>query len=126
MYVETSSNNHGRDCFMVSWERTDVIKILNIKYYYIRFSTSDQNLQVMGRFRIQSFLEDNSWSTICNIPKNKQFSSGSTQWHLFEMDITQENYGINFVYDQIPTAHSDMCFSNKILTHAVFKKTDIE
>ena len=73
----------------------------------------------VGRFQIQLLLENNSWATIYNIPKNKQFSNGSTQWHLFDMDITEENYGIKFVYDQIPTAHSDMFFSNIKLNHSV-------
>ena len=64
----------------------------------------------MGRFRIQLLLEDNTWSTIYNINKNSQYSNGSTVWHLFDLDITQENYGVKFIYDQIPTAHSHMCF----------------
>ena len=110
MYVETSSNNHRGDHFMVSWERTDMIHISNIKFYYNRFSTSDSNLRGLGRFRIQIILEDNSWSTICNIPKKGKLSNGSTQWPLFDLHITHENYGIKYLYDQIPTAHSDMRF----------------
>ena len=104
---------------MVSWERTDKIHISNIKFHCNRFSTADQNLRGMGRFRIQLKKEDNSRSTIHIIPKNNQFSNGSTQWHFFDLDITQENYGIKFIYDQIPTAHSDLCFSNITLTHSV-------
>ena len=64
MYVETSSNNHGANHIMVSWERSDIIHISNIKFYYNRFLPSDQNLRGMGRFRNQLLLEDNSWSTI--------------------------------------------------------------
>ena len=74
----------------------------------------------MGRFRIQLLLKEYSWSTIKNIPKNNQFSNGSTQWRLFDVDKTQENYGIKFVYDQIPTAHSGMSFSNIILIHSAY------
>ena len=37
MYIETSSNNHGSNVF-VSWERTDIIQITNITFYYNRFS----------------------------------------------------------------------------------------
>ena len=33
MYVETSSNNHGANHIMVSWERTDIIHISNINFY---------------------------------------------------------------------------------------------
>ena len=73
----------------------------------------------MGRFRIQLLLEDNSWSTKYNIPKNNQCINGSTQWHSLDMDITQKKYGIKFIYDQIPTAHSDMCFSNITITPSV-------
>ena len=37
MYIETSSNNHGNNVF-VSFERTDIIQISNITFYYNRFS----------------------------------------------------------------------------------------
>ena len=120
MYVESSSNNHGANHIMVSWERTDIIRISNIKFYYNRFSTYDQNLRGMGRFRIQLLLEDNTWSTIYNINKNSEFSNGSSVWHLFDVDITQDNYGVKFIYDQTPSPHSDMCFSNIILTNSVY------
>ena len=73
----------------------------------------------MGRFRIQLFLDTNSWPTIYNIPQNNQFSSGSAQWHLFDMDITQEKYGVRFIYDQLPSVPSNMSFSNIKLTHSV-------
>ena len=36
MYIETSSNNHGHDRVFVSWERTDIIQITNITFYYNR------------------------------------------------------------------------------------------
>ena len=119
MYVETSSNNHGANHVIVSWERTDTIHISHTKFFYNRFSTSGQNLRGMGRFRIQLLLEDNTWSTIYNINKKTQYSNGSTVWHLFDVDITQENYGGKFIYDQIPEPHADMSFSNMIKTHSV-------
>ena len=64
MYTEASGNIHGANHISVSWERSDIIQISNIKFYYNRFSTSHQNLRGMGRFRIQLLLEDNTWSTI--------------------------------------------------------------
>ena len=51
----------------------------------------------MGRFRIQLLLEETFWLTIYNINKFNQFSKGSTVWHLFDLDITQENKGIKFI-----------------------------
>ena len=69
MYIETSSNNYGNNVF-VSFERTDIIQITNISFYYNRYSSSNQNLRAMGRFRIQLLLNDNTWSTRYNIPKN--------------------------------------------------------
>ena len=60
MYIETSSSNHGHNRVFFSWERTDIIQITNITFYYNRFSTSDSNLRAMGRFRIQLLLEDNT------------------------------------------------------------------
>ena len=38
MYIETSSGNHGHNRVFVSWERTDIIQITNITFYYNRFS----------------------------------------------------------------------------------------
>ena len=37
MYIETSSKNHGNDNTFVSIERTDIIQISNITFYYNRF-----------------------------------------------------------------------------------------
>ena len=50
MYIETSSNNTGKNVF-VSWERTDIIQITNITFYYNRISISDNNLRGIGRIR---------------------------------------------------------------------------
>ena len=36
------------------------------------------------------------------------------------LDFTVENHGIKLVYDQIDTAHADMCFSNITITHSVY------
>ena len=52
MYIETSSGNNGNYVFC-SFERTDIIQITNITFYYIRFSTTYNNLQGIGRFRFQ-------------------------------------------------------------------------
>ena len=38
MYIETSSNNQGHERVFISCERTDIIQISNIKFYYNRFS----------------------------------------------------------------------------------------
>ena len=118
MYIETSSNNNGNNVF-ASFERTDIIQITNITSYYCRFSTSDKNLRGMGRFRIQLLLEDNIWSTQFTIAKNTQYSDNSSDWTLLNLDFTVENYGIKLIFDQIGTAHADMCFSNITITHSV-------
>ena len=79
MYKETSSNNHGNIVF-VSFERTDIIQIKNITFYYNRFSLlTNISMKSMGRFRIQLLLEDNTWSTRYNIPKNDRYSDTSTE-----------------------------------------------
>ena len=66
----------------------------------------------MGRFRIQLLLEDNTWSTRYNIPKNDRYSDSSTDWTKLSLNFTVESYGVKLVYDEIDTAHADMCFSN--------------
>ena len=118
-FIETSSGGHGNNVF-VSFERTDIIKITNITFYYNRFSIlTNDSLKSMGRFRIQLLLKDNTWSTQYTIAKNTQYSDNSTDWTLLNLDFTVENYGIKLIYDQIDTAHADMCFSNIMITHSV-------
>ena len=116
MYIETSGNN-----VFVSWERTDIIQITNVTFYYNRYSIlTDDNLKNMGRFRIQLLLKDNTWSTQYTIAKNTQYSDNSTDWTLLDLDFTISNYGIKLFLDQIDTAHSDMGFSNITITHSVY------
>ena len=71
MYIETSSNNLGLERVFASWERTDIIQISNITFYYIRFSILTNNSKKsMGRLRIELLLEDSTWSTRYNLSKN--------------------------------------------------------
>ena len=74
----------------------------------------------MGRFRIQLILKDNTWSTRYNIPKFDRYSDSSTDWTKLILNLTAEKYGVKIIYDQIDTAHSDMCFSNIKITHSVY------
>ena len=121
MYIETSSNNHGHERMFVSWERTDIIQISNITFYYNRFSISiNDSKKSMGKFRFQLLLKDNTWSTRYNIPKNDRYSNSTTQWTLVNINFTVENYGISLIYDLIDTPHADMCFSNITITHSVY------
>ena len=119
LYIETPSNNHGSNVF-VSLERTDIIQISNITFYYNRFSfLTNDNLKAMGCLRIQLILDDNTWSTKYTVTKNTIYSDSSTEWSLLNLDFTEENYGIKLIYDQIDSAHADMCFSNITITHSV-------
>ena len=121
MYKETSSNIHGHERVFVSCERTDIIQISNITFYYNRFSILTNNSKKsMGRFRIHLLLEDNTWSTRYNIPKNDRYSNSPTQWTLVNLNFTVENYGIILVYDETDTTHVDMCFSKITITHSVY------
>ena len=120
MYIEISSSNHGNIVFC-SFERTDFIQITNITFYYYRFSIlTNDSLKAMGRFRIQLFLEDDTWNTQNTIAKNTQYNTTSTGWTLLNLDYTVENYGIKLVYDQSDKPHADMCFSNITITHSVY------
>ena len=120
MYIETSSNFHVINVF-VSFQRTDIIQISNITFSYNRFSIlTYDSLKSMGRFRIQLLLEDNTWSTRYNTPKNDQNSDSSTHWTKLTLTSTIENYGIESIYDELDTAHADMCFSNITITHSVY------
>ena len=79
----------------------------------------------MGCFRIQLLLEDDTWNTQFTIAKITQDNSTSTEWTLLNLDFTVENDGVKLIYDQINTAHADMCFSNITITHSVFLTTHI-
>ena len=74
----------------------------------------------MGRFRIKILTKDNVWLTKFVIAKNTQFSNAATDWIKLNLNITDENYGVTFIYDQNDSAHADMCFSNITITHSPF------
>ena len=120
MYIERSSNIHGKNVF-VSFERTDTIQISNITFYYNRFLflTSDF-LKAMGRFGIHLLLEDNTWSIRYNIPENDRYIDTSTDWVKLSLNFTEPNYGFRLIYDQMDAAHADICFSNIVITHSVY------
>ena len=118
MFIETSSNNFGPNVFC-SWERIDIIQVSNITFYYNRFSIPG-DFRAMGRFRIQILTKDNVWLTKFIIAKNTQFSNTSTDWIILSLNFTDESYGVKFVYDQIDSAHADMCFSNITITHSPY------
>ena len=91
MYVETSSKNHGHEKLFVCFERTDVIQIINSTFYYNRLSIiTNKFKKSMGRFRKQLLIEDNTWSTRYNLPKNDLFSNSSTQWTLVNINSTAD------------------------------------
>ena len=73
----------------------------------------------MGRFRIQLLLEGNTWSTRYNIPKKDRYSDSSTDWTNLGFNFSVENYGIKLYYDEVDSAHADMCFSKITITHSI-------
>ena len=120
MYVETSSNNHGNNVF-VSLEITDIIQITIIAFYYNGvLILIDDSLKIMGRYRIQLCLEDSTWSTRYNIPKNDRYSNSPTQWTKLSLNFTVENYDKKLVYDEIDSVYANMGFSNITITNSVF------
>ena len=119
-YIETSSKNHGNN-FFVSFERTDIIKISNITFYYNKFSIlPNDSFKSMSRLRIQLLLEDNTWSTQYTIAKNSQYSDTATNWTLINLDFTIKNYGNKIIFDEIYAAHADKCISNITKIHSVY------
>ena len=120
MYIETSSSNHGNIVFC-SFERTAILQTTNITFYFNRYSIlTNDSIKSMGHFRIQFFLEDNTWSTQYTFAKITQYSDNSTDWTLLNLDFTVESYGIKLIYEQIDTAHAYMVFSNITITHTVY------
>ena len=119
MYLESSGNNNGDNTY-VKIIRTDFIQITNISFYYNSFSISDENLRAMPRFRMQILLENGNWENQYTIEKNSQFSNSSTEWTHLSLDFTQENYGIQLIFDRISSAHADMSLSNISIIHTLF------
>ena len=100
MYIETSQNNHDstNDDVWVSFERTDIIHISNITFYYNRYSTSSESLRNMCRMDIQ-LLRNGNWETFYTIEKDTEFTIDKTTWILLNLDITsQPNYGIKYFF----------------------------
>ena len=74
----------------------------------------------MGKFEIL-LLRNGVWEIEYTMNKDTNFSTLSTDWTLFNMNIiSQPNYGIKLVYSSTNTAHADMCFSDINLTHSIF------
>ena len=118
MYIKTSSTNGYNNVF-VSFERTDIFQIRNITLHYNRFSIlTNDLLKSMGRFKSQLLLEDHTWSTRYNIPKNGRCCDSSTQWTKLSFIFNVDNYGVRLIYDQVGTPHADMCFSKIIILHS--------
>ena len=96
MYIETGSANRENGVFE-SFERTDVIKISNITFSHNRYSILTNNsIKLMGGFRIQLLLADNTWSTRYNIPKNDRYSISSTQWSELSLNFSVKNMVLYF------------------------------
>ena len=72
----------------------------------------------MGRFRIQLLLEDGIWGIRYNIPENDRYSDSSTDWTLVNLNFPVENLVIKIIYDQIDTAHADLCFGKISITRS--------
>ena len=108
MCIETSCNNHGNNVF-VSFERTDIIRISNITFYYKRFSIlTNDSLNSIVRFGIQLLLANNTRNTRYNIPKKDRCSNTPTQWKNLSLDFTSENYSIKPIFEEIDNAYSDI------------------
>ena len=121
MDKETSSSNSGNENVFVSCERTDSIQSSNITFYFNIFSIlTNESKKSMDRFRIQLLLEDNTWSTRYDLPKNGRYSNSPTDWTLVNLNFTEDKYGVRISFDQIDKPHADMRFSNSTLTHSVF------
>ena len=119
MCIETSSGSNGNRKF-VSSERIDIFQITNLTFFYSRFSIlSDYSITSMGRFRVQLFLTDNTWSTRYKIPTKYRYSSTPTQWTLINLNFNVEFFGMKLIYDRIDAPHSDFSFSNMIVTQSV-------
>ena len=120
MCIDTNSNKHGNIVF-VGFERTDIVQLTNLSLYYNSLSIlTNDSLKSMACFRIPLILEDSTWSTRYNIPKNDRFTNSSTQWTKLSLKYTEEIYGKKLIYNEIDTLHADLCFSNITIILSVY------
>ena len=94
MYIEGIDNKYGQKVSF-SFERTHIIQFSKITFSLIPFCVGNKKL--LGRFIIQLFLSDKSWSPRHNIPKNDRYSSSSTDWTLVSLNFTVEKYAFRLV-----------------------------
>ena len=121
MFFETSSKKHGNGTVFVSSEKIYIVQISNITFFYNRCSIStNDSLKSGGGVRIQLLLQEGTWSTRYNIPKNDPSRDTPIDWTLVNFNFTVENYVTKLFYDQIDTTHADMCFSNITITHSIY------
>ena len=113
MYVDRSANNYGAK-FLCSFERTDNIQINDINFSYNRFSAGSSDS--MGKYRLQQLFSNSTWNTRFNLPKNDHYSTLSTQWTIFSLNLKLENCWKKLIYEKVDFAWAGMRFSkNKIL-----------
>ena len=121
MFIKTSSNLHGHEKVFVSFERTDIVQVRNITFFYNRYSIlTNSSKKSMCIFRFQFSLEHKTWSTQYSLPRIDRYSLSSTDWTLSNLNFTVEIFGIKLNYDQNDTTHADMCFGNVTITHSVY------
>ena len=120
MYTVTSSNNPGYNVF-VSFDRTGVTQITIVTFYFNSYSIiTIDSIKSMVRVRIQLLLEDNTWSTSYNKPKNDRYSDASTDWTLLFLKFSVEKYRIKLFCDEIDTTRADTCFNTITITHSEY------
>ena len=122
VYMETSANNSGSENVFVSSERTDIIRISNISFYYNRFSfLANNTIRSRGRFSFQPLLSNLTWSTrYKKINKDDRYSNSSTQWKLTSLNFQIGIYCIELIYDQIDTQHAGVCLCKNTITRSAF------
>ena len=72
--------------FFVSFERTDIIHITNITFYYNRHSKFLSSHRNMGKLEIQ-LLRNGVWETENTMDKDNNFSTLSTEWTLLNIEV---------------------------------------
>ena len=64
MYIESSAGTLGNQDVFVSFEGAGFVQIINISFYYNRFSNlTNKNIKAKRSFRIKHLLNDTTWST---------------------------------------------------------------
>ena len=116
-------NSYGQNVFC-SIETEDNIQISKNTFYYrrhsIHFGSTPRSMSCLGI----KLPVNGQWQTKYTIDKTTKCSSTTTECALITLNCTETKCGIKLDYDQTDNLHADMWFSDFMISHSIYYKSD--